>query len=173
MFTHLTPYVQDKLLLATDQIQILATYERREHREPWELPLPEEVENSKGKGKAAKDGQPDAMRCTESHMVSCHQSGLTRKHGFQGRFFHPEFALRAALDKVGIDPNLNSERVEQRPLNVFEPVTKHGMVVIVRQLEEIGNKLVDVTSIVNEPPKNLDLFGIKGYDCQFQWHPRL
>ena len=34
------------------------------------------------------------------------------------------------------------------------------MVVIVRHLEEIGNKLVDVISIVNEQSKNMALFGI-------------
>ena len=91
------------------------------------------------------------MRCTESHMVSCRQCGLTRKHGFQSRYFHPEFALYDALEKVGIDPNRHREWIEQKPLNVFEPTTNHGLKVIVRRLEEIGSKLAEVTSIVNEP----------------------
>ena len=65
MFTHLAKQTQEDILLAMDELNILATYERKEHKEPWELPLPEEVENSTGKGKRKKEGQlPEAMRCT-------------------------------------------------------------------------------------------------------------
>jgi len=100
------------------------------------------------------------MRCTQSHMASCHQCGLTRKLGFQSRYFHPEFALYAALERVGIDPNRDRDWIEQKPLNVFEPTTNHGLKVIVRRLEEIGSKLAEVTSIVNEPSRNMEFFGI-------------
>ena len=93
-------------------------------------------------------------------MISCHQSGLTRQLTFQTRYYHPDHALRSALDRVGIDPNINQARIEQRPLYVFEPVCKHGMVVIVRQLEEIGDKLKGVISIVNKPSPIMELFGI-------------
>jgi len=40
MFTYPTQYVQNEILLAMDELKILATYERKEHQEPWELTLP-------------------------------------------------------------------------------------------------------------------------------------
>ena len=69
--------------------------------------------------------------------------------------------LWPALENVGIEPNRDRERSEQKPLYVFEPIAHHGIKVIVRKLSDIGSKLAEVVSIVNEPTKLMKIFGIE------------
>jgi len=51
MFTHLSEQTKEDILLAMDELKILATYERKEHRQPWELSLPRRWRTPHEKGR--------------------------------------------------------------------------------------------------------------------------
>jgi len=126
MTTYLSQTTKAAILTELDQLCILATFERKEHIEEWELALPTSIEDSQGKTRQRKDEQgnakfPDATRSTESHHISCRQTGLTRRMGFQAKYYHQESALVPALEAIGIVPNPESDQ-EEKPFSVFEPM---------------------------------------------------
>ena len=166
MITYLPQTTKEAILTDLDQLCILATFERKEHIEDWELALPPLIEESTGKTKQRKDDQgnpkiPDATRSTESHHISCRQCGLPRRMGFQAKFFHQESSLCPTLEEIGIEPSPETDQAG-KPLFVFEPMAHHGMKVLMRRLSDIGGKLSEVTSIINTLTKMMKQFGI---DC--------